>query len=125
MLTYLDTHAVIWLRSGQTDWLSAAGRAAMEKDDLAISPMVLVELAYLFEIGRLNQRPQQILESLLVSTGLRVCTLPFEIVARQAIEETWTRDVFDRTIVAQARIRNSRLITVDKTITARYAECLS
>jgi PIN domain nuclease of toxin-antitoxin system len=54
--------------------------------------------------------------------GLRVCDRPFSDVARQAAIEGWTRDPFDRLIVAQARLAKAALITRDTTMHANYAK---
>ncbi|MEO8099159.1 MAG: PIN domain-containing protein [Acidobacteriota bacterium] len=68
--------------------------------------------------------PEVIVAHLAADIGLKVCDLPFAAVARQASEETWTRDPFDRIIVAQARVANATLITRDETIQARYNRAL-
>jgi PIN domain nuclease of toxin-antitoxin system len=36
--------------------------------------------------------------------------------------QTWTRDPFDRIIVAQARLRGAPLLTKDRTIQTHHAE---
>jgi PIN domain nuclease of toxin-antitoxin system len=47
---------------------------------------------------------------------MTVCDLPFDQVVRKASEFSWTRDPFDRLIVAQSVCRNSRLLTKDRGI---------
>jgi len=42
-------------------------------------------------------------------------------VAREAVAQSWTRDPFDRLIVAQAAIRATALLTKDRVIRRRYA----
>ena len=39
---------------------------------------------------------------------------------RQAIEQTWTRDPFDRIIVAQSKLADAPLLTKDNTIRKQY-----
>ncbi len=56
--------------------------------------------------------------------GLQVCDLPFEEVAFQATAESWTRDPFDRIIVAQARLAKAVLVTRDVTILANYNKAI-
>ncbi|HPQ42427.1 MAG TPA: PIN domain-containing protein [bacterium] len=46
---FLDTHVVVWLYEGRTELFTDAARNAIDANDLAISPMVLLELAYLEE----------------------------------------------------------------------------
>lgn len=65
--------------------------------------MVLVELGYLYEIRRILVSPQEILVKLNAEVGLTVCDHPFPIIAEIALGETWTRDPFDRIIVAHAK----------------------
>jgi len=46
--------------------------------------------------------------------------LPFRTVAEHSLSETWTRDPFDRLIVANAKARNAWLITKDSRIASHY-----
>ncbi|MBI3608951.1 MAG: hypothetical protein HY207_13405 [Nitrospirae bacterium] len=52
--------------------------------------------------------------------GLTLCTQSFATVIERAEAQAWTRDPFDRIIVAQAALRRSRLVTKDETIRAQY-----
>ena len=116
MTIYLDTHVVLWLYEGLLKKLTRAGRKSIEENDLLISPMVRLELQYLFEIRRSTQPANAILGELRPQIGLTVCDLPFDQVAHKASELTWTRDPFDRLIVAQAIGRNFQLLTKDREI---------
>ena len=51
-LIYLNTHIMAWLYAGQTERIPAAVRKAVNESELLISPMALVKLQYLIEIGR-------------------------------------------------------------------------
>jgi len=44
---------LVWLAGGEVEKISAPAAEAIRKSDLVISPMVLLELQYLFEIKRL------------------------------------------------------------------------
>src|SRR5438552_2870956 len=101
---FLDTHVVLWLFAGEVKHLSKAARAAIEGSDLAVSPAVKLELGYLREIGRVRERPELILEDLGHRIGLVLRTEDFARVIDHALSLAWTRDVFDRLIVAQAAI---------------------
>ena len=120
MIAYLDTHAAIRLAQGR----GRIGRGAaklMQSADLLVSPMVLVELEYLYEIGRLTLPGKDILQKLGHEVGLRLCELPFADVARAALDEKWTRDAFDRIIVAQAKVNGlALLISSDEKIAEHY-----
>ena len=125
-MIYLDTHAVAALYQGAFDGFSKAARAAIdEEDDLRISPMVLLELEYLHEIKRIRVSGRRIVEALASDLGLTVCNLAFADVARKAIEERWTRDPFDRLILAQARLAHARLITKDRAMRSHYSQALA
>ena len=46
---YLDTHILVWLYGGMVDLLSEKAKTLIESEDLVISPLVELELQYLFE----------------------------------------------------------------------------
>jgi len=123
-LTYLDTHVVAWLFAGRTDLLPKAIRQIVELEQLLISPMAELELQYLFELGRTTEPASIVVQTLERQIGLEKCTLPFGQVVTTALAETWTRDPFDRMITAQARVRNSSLLTKDETILRHYEHAL-
>lgn len=57
--------------------------------------------------------------------AVEVCTLPFTAVTEAALEESWTREPFDRLIVAQAKANGyAALITADRLIRANYSQAL-
>jgi PIN domain nuclease of toxin-antitoxin system len=120
MIAYLDTHTAIRLASGR----GRIGRDAerlIRKAGLLASPMVLVEVEHLFEIGRLSSPAKDVLRKLEHELGLRLCELPFAEVAKAALDEKWTRDAFDRMIVAQAKVNGlAPLISADEEIAKHY-----
>ena len=120
MIAYLDTHTVMRLAHGRP----RIGRDAaqlIQRAELLISPMVLVELEYLYEIGRLTLPAKDVLRKLEHELGLGLCDLPLADVARAALDEKWTRDAFDRFIVAQARLNGlAPLISSDEEIAEHY-----
>ena len=113
---YLDTHVVVWLFSGEIDKLSDKVCAIIEESELFISPMVVLELEFLYEIGRLRYQHDTILTSLSQSIDLKVCPLPFATVAKESTKYNWTRDPFDRLIVANAICNDSVLLSRDRKI---------
>jgi PIN domain nuclease of toxin-antitoxin system len=87
--------------------------------------MVLLELEYLFELKRLVKPPLALLDQLETLIGLKVSDHPFPAVAHTALFETWTRDPFDRIIVAQARSDGySGLVTSDSKILENYSKAI-
>ena len=117
---YLDTHVVVWLFSGEIDKLSDKAREIIEASELLISPMVVLELEFLYEIGRLRYQHNAIITSLSQSIDLKVCPLPFVTVAEESTKHNWTRDPFDRLIVANAICNDSVLLSRDRKIQDNY-----
>jgi len=125
-LIHLDTHVVVWLRGGEFHRFPQAARAALEAEDLAISPMVELELRFLHETGRLSEGPEAILGELGDTAGLCIDATPFPRVARLAAtaEFSFTRDPFDRVIAAQAAAARVVLVTKDGTLRQHLAATL-
>ena len=115
-MIYLDTHVVAWLCEGLTEKLSKTARRLLDQNDLLISPMVRLELQYLYEIKRCSRAPHLMLDDLQSQIGLSVCDLSFDLVVGKATEISWTRDPFDRLIVAHAACRGAQLLTKDAAI---------
>ena len=78
--------------------------------------MAVLELQYLFEIGRVAWNPDQILATLGRSVGLLVSESPWTRVVEIGREQGWTRDPFDRLIVAHALADSCQLVSADETI---------
>ena len=77
---------------------------AFEKAAVRFSPMVVLELEYLYEIN-----------------GTILTPNPFPIIAEIAIGETWTRDPFDRLIVSHAKANGrAGLVAKDELIARHY-----
>jgi PIN domain nuclease of toxin-antitoxin system len=123
-LIYLDTHVVAWLYAGRLDLVPAMARSLIEANVLRISPMVTLELQYLFETGRTTQPGAAVVAALAETIQLEVCDLPFERVVDEALRQVWTRDPFDRLIVGQARCRRAPLVTKDSGILESYADAI-
>jgi len=122
-LIYLDTHVVVWLYEGRIKKLSLEARRAIERAEiLLVSPMLELELHYLVERGRVTSA--DILKDLNGRIGLRICDLPFAAVTNEALGIGWTHDVFDRMIVAQAMVRNSKLVSSDELVLENYAQAV-
>ena len=121
---YLDTHVVIWLYQKDEQRISRLGRELIESSDLLVSPMVLLELEYLFETGRTRARAAEVYDYLHHTIQIGVCSKPFAAVARKSIGMKWTRDPFDRLITAQAALDESPLLTKDDTIRTHYPEAV-
>jgi PIN domain nuclease of toxin-antitoxin system len=118
---YLDTQVVVWLAEGRTERLTVVAASAIEEFEPVISPMVMLEIEYLFEIKRIIRPPLMLLNQLEAQIGLRQSDHAFAAVIQTALFETWTRDPFDRVIVAHARTdAMSPLVTSDEKIRENY-----
>jgi PIN domain nuclease of toxin-antitoxin system len=117
----LDTHVAVALHEGRVGGLGARARRLVDREPAAISPAVLLELELLHEIGRLRVPAAPIAEQLRDRLSIPVATDDFAEIARAALPLAFTRDPFDRLIVAHASWRKATLITLDARIQAHYA----
>jgi len=110
MLT-LDTHIVVALLDGD---LTERERELVTNDSLAISDIVVWELAKLVEVGRLGLD----LEDVEFRMFLRSVTiLPITIeIARTSTELDFESDPADEIIAATALVEQSPLLTRDRRI---------
>ena len=119
-LIFLDTHVAIWLYSGMLDLFKPKVLQLINDNQVCISHLVRLEMKYLNEIGRINQHPDMIIDALIDEIGLVFSNNSIERIVNQAIHLDFTRDPFDRVIVADATINNSFLITKDQNIRKYY-----
>lgn len=117
-LIFLDTHIVCWLYEGRLELLSEAGRSAIESSPLRLSPMAKLELQYLYEIGRINRAADEVFAALAREIDLRLNDAPFSEIVKCAQTLAWTRDPFDRLIVAETLVAEGMLVTRDEKIRA-------
>ena len=96
----------------------------IDRDELLISPIVALELQYLFEIARTTEPAKVVVEALTRELGLKSCDLPFTEVIVEALNQSWTRDPFDRIIVSHAQLRGTSLLTKDQTIRDHFTHAL-
>ena len=115
-MTHLDTHVVVWLYAGQLERIPAAARQRLQQGLLLVSPMVILELTYLYEIGRTTVPGPAVVDDLKHRIGLQVADTPFQDIVLAAPTMSWTRDPFDRLIAAQATVEAAPLLTADERI---------
>ena len=119
-MIYLDTHIVVWLYAGLLEKFSQSIQTILNENEILISPIVRLELEYLYEIERVREPAHVLVADLTDRIGLRVCEKDFNAVVSQAIKLTWTRDPFDRLIVANAALNDNILISKDQNILDHY-----
>ena len=123
-MIYLDTNVVLWL-AGAPEQLSPAARATINSHDrLLFSPMVELEVEYLYETGRIQRSAADVIAHLRGVLNLQACDRSFSAVVAKARDFKWTREPFDRIITAQAAIGDDPLLTRDKIIRANYAHAI-
>ena len=119
-MIYLDTHLVVWLYAGLISKLSDRAKHLINEHELYISPMVRLELQYLYEIGRITEKSDDILLDLVNRLDLKICQKDFNLIINQSVIINWTRDPFDRLIVSNASVDNHILLTKDYHILTHY-----
>ena len=119
-MIYLDTHIVVWLYAGLLEKFSQSIKTILNENEILISPIVRLELEYLYEIERVKEPAHVIVADLADRIGLHVCDKDFNAIVSQAIKLTWTRDPFDRLIVANAALNDNILISKDQNILDHY-----
>lgn len=115
-MIYLDTHVLVWLYSGLIDKFSEHAKDLIDKNDLYITPIIQLELTYLHEVKKVNKHAHTIIHDLQSRIGLKICDLSYIEIVDKAATLSWTRDPFDRLIVAQVICASAKLLTKDETI---------
>jgi PIN domain nuclease of toxin-antitoxin system len=109
----LDTNALIWLHIGHP----RTRQLARFSQRLHVSPASMLELQFLVEAGRLELGAD--FGQLAAAMGWLVDDPPAAAWFEVATDVSWTRDPFDRLLVAHAQLRRWRLATGDAAIVER------
>jgi PIN domain nuclease of toxin-antitoxin system len=99
-----------------TERIPSSAQALIGEHEPRFSPIAVLELTYLHEIGRARDSLPTMLAALRRDIGLEVTDASALELAQAAADLTWTRDPFDRLIAAHAIVANAALITADTTI---------
>jgi PIN domain nuclease of toxin-antitoxin system len=105
-LILLDTNALIWLLAGHK-----RARKLPLRTRLYVSPVSLLELQFLEELGRIRLKTS--LNAVEGDDRFAVDDPSAAALFKAAVGIGWTRDPFDRLIAAHARMRSWRLATSD------------
>ena len=110
----LDTHFLIWLaleskRLAEFPWVE-------RHRPWGISPVSFLEIQFLAEIGRLSVRNPEFTRTVMEDPRFTVDDIPLATVIRHALGLTWTRDPFDRMLVAHSLARRVPFCTTDREI---------
>ena len=118
-MIFLDTHVVVWLFA-EADRIPGPVRARIDEAHLYVSPMVRLELSLLAEIGRVTLPAEAFLNGLHRDLDLQVEESGWVRCAEIADHLSWTRDSFDRLIVAHAIAFGAPLCTRDRHLRDHY-----
>ena len=112
---------MVWLCENNLSRISAPALDALNENELLISPAVLIELNFLYQIRRIVRAPQDLAKQLRMQIGVQVCAHSFPDLADTALFENWTRDPFDLMIVSHAKANGfAPLVTSDEKIREHY-----
>ncbi len=118
MKVFLDTHAAVMLWNGDT--LGRKSVNLLERSAIFVSPIVRLELAFLMGIERLEVLPEEILGALSSDFGVAQSDDAIQTVVAQAVGLIWTRDPFDRLLVATAILHQAPFVTRDEQILENF-----
>jgi PIN domain nuclease of toxin-antitoxin system len=126
VITYLDTSVAVWLAQKSLDKISPAALDHLTlSPNRRLSPTVRLELQFLYEIKRILLPAADIRRKLEAEFAVTVCDFSFPLIAETALTENWTRDPFDRLIVAHARANSlAWLVTSDRRIREAYPRAI-
>lgn len=116
MSVHLDTHVALWLAAGDQRRLKPIA-ARLRRGPLFVSPIALVEMEVLHEIGRIRAPVNDVWE-ILNEHGVAEAAGDIRLVGQYARSLGWTRDPFDRFIVGHALANRALLLTADETLRA-------
>ena len=122
-MIHLDAHIAVWALASRGR-LSSAARRLLGQETCQVSPIVLLEIETLFELRRVVSDGAETLGRLGQQIGLTMCETPFSQVIGTARTFAWTRDPFDRLIVANAMAERAQLLTADATILANFKDAV-
>lgn len=114
MTLLLDTHFLLWAvldlpRMAEFKWLE-------RYRPWGVSPVSLLELQFLSEVGRLEFRHGEFLEALRTDPRFILDEVPLVALVSHALPLTWTRDPFNRLLAAHSAARRTPLATLDRRI---------
>lgn len=118
MKILLDTHFLIWLvldlpRIDEFPWLE-------RYRPWGVSPVSFLEIQFLAEVGRLEVRHPDFMEAVGRDPRFVVDEVGLVALVEKAVPLRWTRDPFDRLLVAHSEARRVPLCTVDQKIRAEH-----
>lgn len=114
----LDTHFLLWLLVGSPrlkkyPWLA-------DRRPRVISPVSLFEIQFLHEIGRLEVDHAALTKALANDPRFVIDDVSLSVLVDAALAIGWTRDPFDRLLVAHSQARRLDFCSVDHEVIANH-----
>ena len=114
----LDTHFLLWSvlgldRMDEYPWLA-------RYRPWGVSPVSLLELQFLTEVGRLELAHAEFIEALKADPRFVLDEVPLMALVTHALSLSWTRDPFDRLLAAHRSARRVPLVTLDRRIREKH-----
>lgn len=118
MKILLDTHFLLWIildipRIDDFPWLE-------RYRPWGVSPVSLLEVQFLSEVGRLEVRQPDFVEAIGRDPRFVLDEVPLVPLIEKALPLSWTRDPFDRLLAAHSLARRVPLCTLDRTMRVEH-----
>jgi len=115
----LDTHFLLWIvldvpRLDEFPWLE-------RYRPWGISPVSLLEIQFLAEVGRLEVHQPEFRDALARDPRFTLDEVPLVPLIEKALPMSWTRDPFDRLLAAHSEARRVPLATLDRRMRDEHA----
>ena len=115
----LDTHVLLWILNESPRLKEIEGL-----EDFSwwtISPISLLEMKFLNEVGRLSLEWDKLLKQLKKDDRFRIDDVTLESLCESAFALSWTRDPFDRFLVSHSIVTGLPLATRDALILKNFS----
>jgi PIN domain nuclease of toxin-antitoxin system len=124
-IVMIDTHVAVALYKRRASGLSRQAQRLLDGSVVRYSPVVTLELELLSEIGRAQVVAATVCQFL--NNELEISESPERLsdIVRHALPLSFTRDPFDRLIVAHADLLRAPLITLDERMQKHYARAIN
>ncbi len=120
----LDTHVAIALYKGQISGFSKHAKRLLDSAALSFSPIVRFEIELLFEIGRIRESADSVCGYLARELNVRESPESLREIVPYAMRFGFSRDPFDRLIIAHAELLRVPLITLDELLLAKFPRAI-
>ncbi len=120
----LDTHVIVHLNQNDQKKFGPLASEIVNHSYLLIPQISILELDYLHEIGRITKRGKEFASNLMFSINATLEMSPLIGLVDFSQKIQWTRDPFDRLIVAASMYMKVPLLTSDENILRNYKDAI-